>query len=236
MRLLRRGPGLALAAFVVAALPVGRAAACTDLAQAPTTRWSLTTKDGVSWLVTPCGQRFLSLGVNALDGGYPYREKAGKVYYSWTAFAPSEEAWVEATRRRLAAWGFNSAGGWALPPQELRLPTDRQSRARPPRALSLVRPVRARDRDADDGARPQARRALSQYPLSDRLFLRQRGRLVGRRAVCLLFDEAGRFGDQAALGRDPAAPLWRRLGALHRRFCAAARASVRGPRCSPRPG
>ena len=90
MRLLRRGPGLALAAFVAAALPVGRAAACTDLAQAPTTRWSLTTKNGVSWLVTPCGQPFLSLGVNALDGGYPFREKAGKVYYSWTAFAPSE--------------------------------------------------------------------------------------------------------------------------------------------------
>ncbi len=123
MRLLRRGPGLALAAFVVAALPVGRAAACTHLTQAPTTRWSLTTKNGVSWLVTPCGQPFLSLGVNALDGGYPFREKAGKVYYSWTAFAPSEEAWVEATRRRLAAWGFNSAGGWALPPQELHLPT-----------------------------------------------------------------------------------------------------------------
>jgi hypothetical protein len=123
MRLLRRGPGLTLAAFVVAALPVGRAAACTHLTQAPTTRWSLTTKNGVSWLVTPCGQPFLSLGVNALDGGYPFREKAGKVYYSWTAFAPSEEAWVEATRRRLAAWGFNSAGGWALPPQELHLPT-----------------------------------------------------------------------------------------------------------------
>jgi hypothetical protein len=123
MRLFRRGPGLALAALCVAALPVGRAAACTDLAQAGATRWSLTTKNGVSWLVTPCDQPFLSLGVNALDGGYPFREKAGKVYYSWTAFAPSEEAWVEATRRRLAAWGFNSAGGWALPPQELRLPT-----------------------------------------------------------------------------------------------------------------
>jgi hypothetical protein len=123
MRLHRRGRSLAFAAIVAAAVPVGRAAACTDLAQAPTTRWSLATVGGTSWLVTPCGQRFLSLGVNAIDGGYPFREKAGKVYYSWTAFAPSRRAWVGATRERLAAWGFNSAGGWSLAPQQLRLPT-----------------------------------------------------------------------------------------------------------------
>ncbi|HUC70632.1 MAG TPA: hypothetical protein VMS01_05515, partial [Stellaceae bacterium] len=123
MRLSRRGRGLALAAIIAAALPAGRSAACTDLGQAPTTRWSLATENGASWLVTPCGRRLLSFGVNALDGGYPYREKAGKVYYSWTAFAPTQQAWVEAARRRLAAWGFDSAGGWALPPQQLRLPT-----------------------------------------------------------------------------------------------------------------
>jgi hypothetical protein len=122
MRFRGRGRLLALAALV-AALPCGRATACPDLADAPSTRWSLTTEDGISWLVTPCGQRFLSFGVNALDGGYPYREKAGKVYYSWTAFTPDRGQWVVATRRRLAAWGFNSAGGWALPPQVLGLPT-----------------------------------------------------------------------------------------------------------------
>jgi hypothetical protein len=114
--------GLALA-VLVAALPLASATACTDIADAPTTRWSLATENGVAWLVTPCGGHFLSFGVNALDGGYPYREKDGKVYYSWTAFAPSEGAWVAATRHRLAKWGFNSAGGWALPPGELRLPT-----------------------------------------------------------------------------------------------------------------
>ena len=100
---------LALAAFV-AALLNARAWACADLDAARSTRWSLVTEHGVSWLVTPCGQACFSLGVNALDGGYPYRERNGKVYYSWTAFAPSQEAWVETTRRRLAAWGFNSAG------------------------------------------------------------------------------------------------------------------------------
>jgi hypothetical protein len=122
MRVRGRARALALAA-VVAALPFGRASACTDLAAARSTRWSLATEHGVSWLVTPCGQRFLTLGVNALDGGYPYREKNGKVYYSWIAFAPDRAQWVDTTRRRLAAWGFNSAGGWGLPPQTLRLPT-----------------------------------------------------------------------------------------------------------------
>src|SRR5271154_2166617 len=122
MRFSRCGFVLGLAALA-AALSLARASACTDLNHAPTTRWSLATKNGVSWLVTPCGDRFLSFGVNALDGGYPHREKAGKVYYSWTAFAATQDAWVETTRRRLAEWGFNSAGGWSVPPQELRLPS-----------------------------------------------------------------------------------------------------------------
>ena len=102
-----------LAGVLFALFPPVTGHAC-DLAHASTTRWSIATTSGVSWLVTPCGQHFLSLGVNALDGGYPYREKDGKIFYSWKAFAPSQQAWTEATRRRLAAWGFNSAGGWAL--------------------------------------------------------------------------------------------------------------------------
>jgi hypothetical protein len=117
-----RARALALAA-VIAAVPFGRALACADLADALSTRWSLTTRDGVSWLVTPCGRRFLSFGVNALDGGYSAREKNNKVYYSWKAFAPTLADWIETTRRRLASWGFDSAGGWSLPPQTLHLPT-----------------------------------------------------------------------------------------------------------------
>jgi len=110
-------------ATIVAALHSASASTCADLDAARSTRWSLVTEHGVSWLVTPCGRAFFSLGVNALDGGYPHREENGKVYYAWTAFAPTEEAWAKATRRRLSAWGFNSAGGWALPPQEMHLPT-----------------------------------------------------------------------------------------------------------------
>ncbi|HTV44173.1 MAG TPA: hypothetical protein VMF05_02560 [Stellaceae bacterium] len=123
MRFRGRGRGRAFAlAAVVAALPWARASACT-LADASSTRWSLATDRGVAWLVTPCGRRFFSLGVNAVDGGYPFRRKDGKVWYSWTAFDRTRAQWVATARRRLAKWGFNSAGGWSLPPQVLRLPT-----------------------------------------------------------------------------------------------------------------
>ncbi len=73
--------------------------------------------------MTPCGEHFFSLGVNVLDGGYAEREKGGKIWYSWKAFAPTLADWTSETRRRLFSWGFNSAGGWALPPDQLELPT-----------------------------------------------------------------------------------------------------------------
>ena len=113
---------MAAAAVAALLLRFAPAAACT-LDDAASSRWSIVREHGVAWLKTPCGERFYSLGVNALDGGYPQRESGGKVYYSWHAFAPSLDAWIAAARRRLLAWGFNSAGGWSLPPQRLRLPT-----------------------------------------------------------------------------------------------------------------
>ena len=107
---------------LLVALPVFGAGAC-DLENAPSSRWSLMREHGVAWLKTPCGERFYSLGVNILDGGYDEREQDGKVHYSWKAFAPSLAEWIAETRHRLSEWGFNSAGGWSLPPQQLRLPT-----------------------------------------------------------------------------------------------------------------
>src|SRR5579863_9390971 len=111
---------LVLSALLVA-LPLATARAC-DFDRAPSSRWSLAAEAGVWWLKTPCGDRFYSLGVNILDGGYPQRAKASKVYYSWKAFAPDLADWVAETRDRLRQWGFNSAGGWSLPPTQLRLP------------------------------------------------------------------------------------------------------------------
>ncbi|HXP31740.1 MAG TPA: hypothetical protein VN832_11655 [Stellaceae bacterium] len=113
--------GFALAAILIASLAAAPALAC-DLAKAPTTRWSVREDHGSAWLVTPCGERFFAIGVNVLDGGL---SGAGldRPHYDWHRFAPSLAAWTEATRQRLGAWGFNSAGAWSLAPQQLALPT-----------------------------------------------------------------------------------------------------------------
>ena len=112
---------LVFAGLLAFAALLAPAAAC-DLASASTTRWSVAKEGGAEWLKTPCGDRFYSLGVDILDGGYPDRERDGKVWYSWKAFAPNLGAWIGETRRRLAQWGFNTAGGWSLPPDQLKTP------------------------------------------------------------------------------------------------------------------
>ncbi|MBV9150778.1 MAG: hypothetical protein JO204_03265 [Alphaproteobacteria bacterium] len=120
--MLRLGGFLAAALLTVAlAAPV---LAC-NFDHAPTSRWSLANENGVEWLKTPCGERFYSLGVNILDGGNGEHAKLGDAYtgYDWEKFAPTLADWARETRHRLAEWGFNSAGGWSLPPQQLRLPT-----------------------------------------------------------------------------------------------------------------
>ena len=111
-----------VAGVLLGATLVSQGARACDLDHAPSSRWSLIAEAGVWWLKTPCGERFYSLGVNILNGGYPERTKDGKVYYSWEAFAPTLTDWIAQTRQRLAEWGFNSAGGWSLAPQQLQLP------------------------------------------------------------------------------------------------------------------
>lgn len=111
-----------LAAGLLALLLPGAGAIGCDLDTVPVTRWSLTRAGGVEWLVTPCGEHFFSAGVNVLDGGAPERFADDRMWYSWTAFQPSLDDWAETTRQRLQQWGFNSAGGWSLPPAQLRLP------------------------------------------------------------------------------------------------------------------
>jgi hypothetical protein len=115
-------PAILAAALAAAA---SAHAACTDLAAAPNSRWSLAAANGVSWLVTPCGERFFSLGVNVLEGGDNERLAMGKRYagYDWRNFAPSIGEWAAETRGRLLRWGFNSAGAWSIAPQTLKLPT-----------------------------------------------------------------------------------------------------------------
>ncbi|MFI5025032.1 MAG: hypothetical protein ACHQRJ_25710, partial [Alphaproteobacteria bacterium] len=104
--------------LTASALPV---AAC-DLDTTSTTRWTIAKQGGAGFLVTPCGEKFFSLGVNVIDGGNSGAQ-LGRPHYDWHAASESLEDWIGTTRQRLAQWGFNSAGGWSLPPQDLKLPS-----------------------------------------------------------------------------------------------------------------
>src|SRR5215510_11363967 len=68
--------------------------ACSQLASAPHSQWKVETHQGVSWLITPCGERFFLIGVNALEGGCPSRIHKGRLAYHWGMFNPSLENWV----------------------------------------------------------------------------------------------------------------------------------------------
>src|SRR5947199_8278935 len=113
-------PALLAAALLLA--DPGHALACRDFAQAPGSRWRLETRQRVAWLVTPCGDPFFSIGINALNGGAPAREVGGRVAYHWASFYPSRDAWLATTRARAATWGFNTAGASSLAPDVLSLP------------------------------------------------------------------------------------------------------------------
>ena len=95
--------------------------ACGDFAKAPSSRWRVEAEGGVAWLVTPCGDRFFSIGVNVIDGGSPERD--GVHGYAWSSFQPSLGAWAQRVRERLLGWGFNTAGAWSLSPQLLNMPS-----------------------------------------------------------------------------------------------------------------
>jgi hypothetical protein len=101
---------------------IDSASACTDLSQAPEAKWHTVVHEGVHWLVTPCGERFFSVGVNSTEGGYPQRFLDGRKAYHWGTYYPDLESWGQVARQRLLAWGFNTIGGWSLHPLMLALP------------------------------------------------------------------------------------------------------------------
>ena len=117
-----------LAAFALAA----DAAACTATSAAHP-RWTLASDGGVAWLVTPCGERFYSVGINGLDGGSPVRRRTA---YHWARFFPDFASWLTTTRARAAGWGFNTASAGSLPPHVLRMPEIPNLKATLPQGVS----------------------------------------------------------------------------------------------------
>ena len=113
-----RALSLAAALFTGAAAP---ALACPDLDDAPTTQWRVERTDGRAWLITPCGERFFSLGVNVINPSA--RDPAMR--RDPESQAPVDDklrAWIAEARSRVTRWNFNSAGGWSLTPDLLKLP------------------------------------------------------------------------------------------------------------------
>ena len=113
----------ALGVFLLAPFLLSSPALACTLGGAATTRWTTERdRNGGAWLRTPCGERFFSLGINVVDAGAS-GAKLQRAHYDWQNFAPSIDAWAKAARERLFSWGFNSAGAWSLPPQQLQVPT-----------------------------------------------------------------------------------------------------------------
>jgi hypothetical protein len=63
-------------------------------------RWTLQSHAGVSWLVTPCGERFFSIGVNTLIDSSSSQQTSD---------------WAGRTAARLRTWSFNTAGAFSSP-------------------------------------------------------------------------------------------------------------------------
>ena len=85
-------------------------------AQATNTQWQLAVNDGASWLVTPCGERFFSVGINGLDPGQlrPPTHKP-RTRGSWVPLSAAPESWTKSTVATIRGWGFNTAGGFSAP-------------------------------------------------------------------------------------------------------------------------
>lgn len=116
-RWLRRA-GLAAALLSV----VGSAAsACEDFTKAKSSRWRVERVDGRAWLVTPCGARFYSLGVNVMHPG-AIDSTLTRWPDSHDPVDPRMQQWIDQARGRVEAWGFNTAGSWSLTPDLLKMP------------------------------------------------------------------------------------------------------------------
>jgi len=113
----RRG---ALAAAVWIACGTA-ALACEDFTKAPSSRWRVTHIEGRAWLMTPCGERFFSLGVNVMHPGAVDTSLA-RAPDSRDPVDQRTQAWIDEATARVRQWGFNTAGAWSLTQDLLKMP------------------------------------------------------------------------------------------------------------------
>ncbi len=112
----RLGLRIAIAAVVLLSMTRGvGGAACAPRPGSPG-RWTLQSQNGISWLGTPCGERFFSLGVNTLTDISSSQQTSDSLQQtsdleknSW----PPPDNWTLRTAAQLRAWGFNTAGAFS---------------------------------------------------------------------------------------------------------------------------
>jgi hypothetical protein len=110
---LRLGRSLAIAFISFLLLTAGSAAADCITRPGSVSRWKLESHDAVSWLISPCGERFFSVGVNSLsESPSPPLPSRGSVNL-WPPIPRASDTWVDRTLKRVRAWGFNTAGGFS---------------------------------------------------------------------------------------------------------------------------
>jgi hypothetical protein len=110
-RRFRLGLLIALAALVLLSMTPGVSGAACAPRPGSSGRWTLQSHDGISWLVTPCGERFFSIGINTVTDTSSSQLSSDLKKNSWLP----PDNWKRRTAAQLGAWGFNTAGAFSSP-------------------------------------------------------------------------------------------------------------------------
>src|ERR1700730_6570109 len=106
----RLGGSLAIAVISFLLLTAGSAASDGGPRPGPASRWKLESRDGVSWLITPCGERFFSVGVNSLSDTSSPPLRWSRERHSGLATCRASDTWARRAAGQVRAWGFNTGG------------------------------------------------------------------------------------------------------------------------------
>ncbi len=104
--------GFALAVL----LAPGLASAECNFASISNSQWRLETEGGASWLVTPCGDRFFSVGINGLDPAQLNPPThLPRTRHTWLPLPAAPDSWAKNNLALIRRWGFNTVGGFSAP-------------------------------------------------------------------------------------------------------------------------
>ncbi len=78
-------------------------------------RWKLQSRDGVAWLITPCGDRFFSAGINTLTDTAAPPLVWSPEKHAWLTPYQTSDTWARRTAAQVRGWGFNTASAFSSP-------------------------------------------------------------------------------------------------------------------------